>query len=200
MARKFGLEVEGIDLLDFNIKRAQKKAIKFNITNKVHFHEMDYSQLDFPDQTFDGVYTMETLVHAADYEQALKEFHRVLKPGGKIVLFEYSVPPHRELSERQQKILEFTAKASAAPSLPRFIHGSFIRSLEKPGFECLSTEDIKENIMPMVRKLARVGYFPYRFAKLIGIQKNLVNAMLAVEFYKYKDLGRYNIVVGRKVT
>jgi sterol 24-C-methyltransferase len=33
---------------------------------------MDYTNLDFPNETFDAIYTMETLVHAADYSQALQ--------------------------------------------------------------------------------------------------------------------------------
>jgi len=39
--------------------------------------------LEFPDNTFDLVYASNLLHHIPDPERALKEMHRVLKPGGK---------------------------------------------------------------------------------------------------------------------
>lgn len=37
----------------------------------------------------DGVYTMETLVHATDLDKVLRGFFRILKPGGRLVEHEY---------------------------------------------------------------------------------------------------------------
>ncbi|KAK9342993.1 S-adenosyl-L-methionine-dependent methyltransferase [Lipomyces starkeyi] len=49
----------------------------------VTVRKMDYHHLDgFAKESFDGVYTMETFVHATDPEAAAREFFRVLKPGG----------------------------------------------------------------------------------------------------------------------
>jgi SAM-dependent methyltransferase len=42
----------------------------------------DLSHLSYPDETFDVVITSETLEHVPDYRRALREIHRVLKPGG----------------------------------------------------------------------------------------------------------------------
>lgn len=48
---------------------------------------MNYHYLDgLADESFDGVYTLETIVHATDPERALKEFSRVLRPGGSLAL------------------------------------------------------------------------------------------------------------------
>lgn len=40
-------------------------------------------QLDFPDDTFDAVFSYSVIL-CTDYRKALKEFYRVLKPGGKL--------------------------------------------------------------------------------------------------------------------
>jgi ubiquinone/menaquinone biosynthesis C-methylase UbiE len=45
-------------------------------------------QLDFPDNTFDGVRADRVFQHLADREAALAELIRVTKPGGRILLFD----------------------------------------------------------------------------------------------------------------
>lgn len=42
--------------------------------------------LDFPDATFDGVYSIGVLHHTGDTPRALREVYRVLKPGGRAVI------------------------------------------------------------------------------------------------------------------
>lgn len=53
----------------------------------INIKKMDYHSLGgFGDKEFDGVYTMETFVHATEPEVAAREFWRILKPGGKLVM------------------------------------------------------------------------------------------------------------------
>lgn len=49
----------------------------------------DGGRMPFPDASFDAVLSIETLEHVADENQTLHEIHRVLAPGGTLVL---SVP------------------------------------------------------------------------------------------------------------
>lgn len=42
--------------------------------------------IDFPDASFDSVVCMSALEHIRDYPAALSEMHRVLKPGGQLLL------------------------------------------------------------------------------------------------------------------
>src|SRR5581483_1576550 len=46
-------------------------------------------QLDFPDETFDVVYSHGVLHHTPDIQAALREVHRVLKPGGRAIVMLY---------------------------------------------------------------------------------------------------------------
>ncbi|MDK9698526.1 MAG: bifunctional demethylmenaquinone methyltransferase/2-methoxy-6-polyprenyl-1,4-benzoquinol methylase UbiE [bacterium] len=48
--------------------------------------------LPFPDQTVDAVTITFGIRNVAAYETALREFHRVLKPGGKLAILEFSMP------------------------------------------------------------------------------------------------------------
>jgi predicted SAM-dependent methyltransferase len=43
---------------------------------------MDITKIDYPDEYFDIIYCSHVLEHVEDDRKAMREFHRVLKPGG----------------------------------------------------------------------------------------------------------------------
>ncbi len=50
----------------------------------------DHHHLEsIPGQSYGGIYTMETFVHAIDREVALLGFYYILRPSGRLALFEY---------------------------------------------------------------------------------------------------------------
>ena len=57
--------------------------------DRVSYHEASVSALPFPDATFDGVLMVRVFHHLGDPETALREIHRVIAPGGRLV-FNYS--------------------------------------------------------------------------------------------------------------
>lgn len=52
----------------------------------------DALKLPFPDSSFDVVTVAFGLRNMADYPAALREMHRVLKPGGRLVILDFSLP------------------------------------------------------------------------------------------------------------
>jgi len=54
----------------------------------------DARDLPFPAATFDAAYLVATLGEIPDRDQALRELHRVLKPGGRLVVGEGQPDPH----------------------------------------------------------------------------------------------------------
>lgn len=46
----------------------------------------DVTALSFDSESQDGILTMDVLEHVPDYNAALREFHRVLRPGGRVVI------------------------------------------------------------------------------------------------------------------
>ncbi len=54
--------------------------------NKVEFHKMNVPPLRFDDNSVDYVVTFQVIEHIKDDEKFVKEIHRVLKPGGKLIL------------------------------------------------------------------------------------------------------------------
>ena len=200
LTQKFGFRIEGVDLLSFAVKIANKKVKKLGLEDQIHLQVGDYTYLKFPDQTFDGIYTMETLVHVPDYKKALKEFHRVLKPKGKLVLFEYSLLPDNKFIPYDKKMLNIITEGSAAHSLPYFIHGKFPEILKDAGFTNIKVENVTERVTPMLKRFYELAYIPYIFINLFNIHKRFVNATAAYIGYKtlYKDYWRYNIITATK--
>src|SRR5687767_3730873 len=84
---KAGANYTGIDLTDAAIELARKR---FQVSGlKGEFRVADAERLDFPDASFDLVYSHGVLHHTPDIEAAVREIHRVLKPGGRAMVMLY---------------------------------------------------------------------------------------------------------------
>lgn len=204
LARK-GLRVQGIDVVSNHVKWAQQEIRANGLEKEVTVRLMDYHHLDgLPDESFNGVYTMETFVHATDPEKALGEFFRVLKPGGSIALYEYDHPDFDAVSKDIPKDLmasmeQINSRASM-PANESFSQGTLQSMLERQGFENVVREDLTENMRPMMRLFFLVAYIPYLIICLLGLQAWFVNTQAGVEGYRVlrKGFWRYVAVTAKK--
>jgi len=75
-----------------NLDLLWKNAKAEGVADKIEFKEADARKMPFEDATFDVVLSSGALHHIShnfdDHEQAVREMTRVLKPGGKIVLWD----------------------------------------------------------------------------------------------------------------
>ncbi len=84
--RAAGLEVVGADFSHEMLVQARRKAPDLSLV------EADALNLCFPDSSFDLVTIGFGLRNLADYGAGLREFRRVLRPGGRLAVLEFSVP------------------------------------------------------------------------------------------------------------
>lgn len=77
----------GIDLTDYAVTSTQRRFHLSGLQGNIR--RMDAEQLDFPDASFDFIWTWGVIHHSANTEKILQEMRRVLRPGGKAVIMVY---------------------------------------------------------------------------------------------------------------
>ncbi|OOB91539.1 bifunctional demethylmenaquinone methyltransferase/2-methoxy-6-polyprenyl-1,4-benzoquinol methylase UbiE [Rathayibacter sp. VKM Ac-2630] len=66
--------------------------------DRIEFVQADAMDLPFEDESFDAVTVSFGLRNVAEPRTALAEFFRVVKPGGRVVICEFSTPPQKLLA------------------------------------------------------------------------------------------------------
>ena len=77
--------VLGVDLADAMVQAARQRAKKLDL-GQTRFERMDAERLALPDAGFDIALCVLGLMYVPDPDAALRELHRVLRPGGRVVL------------------------------------------------------------------------------------------------------------------
>jgi demethylmenaquinone methyltransferase/2-methoxy-6-polyprenyl-1,4-benzoquinol methylase len=93
-------------LTDINssmLEEGRNRLIDANLSDNVSFVQVNAEHIPFPDNYFDRVSIGFGLRNVTDKDQALREMVRVLKPGGKVLVLEFSHPKAKALNTVYQK-------------------------------------------------------------------------------------------------
>lgn len=179
MARQGGLNVTAIDVVEHHVEKARRNIRRSGLPEgRVTAGRGDYHNLEWiPDETLDGVYTMETLVHATDLDKALRGFFRILRPGGRLVGHEYET---RVLASEETGALawdvDVVVSLSAMP-LDLMRPGHLRKTLEGAGFVDVNVRDYSENVRPMLRLFYCLAIVPYLIVRLLRLEKYFINTV-----------------------
>lgn len=82
------VKVTGITLVPWQIEQARQITRAQHLYEQVKFFRLDYTATPFADNTFDGLYAIESMCYAQGLAKAdfINEAWRVLKPGQKLVV------------------------------------------------------------------------------------------------------------------
>ena len=199
MAKAGDFRVEAIDAVPHHVEKAKRNIRKAEMDHSVSASIGDYHHLEvFADESFDGIYHMETLVHSTDPLPVLKEHRRLLKPGGRIALHEYD---HEDLDKAPKDLVDSmkaVSKYAAMPAYTTFEKDALKRMLEEAGFEDVKLKDISLHIVPMLWLFYLWAVIPLFFIRLFGLEHRFVNTLAGVESYRGRQLWRYTQVSARK--
>ena len=89
----------GIDMSEKMLEKARKKLSKRHNRNRIKFLLGDAVDIHFEDNIFDAVSISFGIRNVENVTQALREMYRVLVPGGRALILEFSLPPHPKIRE-----------------------------------------------------------------------------------------------------
>lgn len=87
------------DINDSMLKVGRDRLMDRGVVNNIKFAQANAQYLPFPDNTFDVITIAFGLRNVTDKDMALRSMNRVLKPGGKLLVLEFSKPPSQLLSK-----------------------------------------------------------------------------------------------------
>jgi demethylmenaquinone methyltransferase/2-methoxy-6-polyprenyl-1,4-benzoquinol methylase len=89
------IKITGIDISDKMIEIGLRKVKKNNLSKLIDLQLGDARKLKFSDSTFDVVTVAFGLRNMVNTKKTLAEMMRVLKPGGCLIILEFSIPTNR---------------------------------------------------------------------------------------------------------
>ena len=142
-------KIIGVDISEGMLSVGREKLIKKNLTDKIELLSGDSEVLPFEDNFFDAVIVSFGVRNFENLEKGLSDMLRVLKPGGKVVILEFSKPKSFPFKQVYQfyfqwilpKIGKLISKNHAAytylpDSVEAFPDGDdFLNILDKIGFQ-----------------------------------------------------------------
>ena len=87
-------QVTGIDISANMVNIGRKKVAEVGLAGQIDLMSGDSEAMEFGDNTFDTVTVAFGVRNFEHLEQGLREMYRVLRPGGKVIILEFSMPEH----------------------------------------------------------------------------------------------------------
>lgn len=138
LARRYGAHITGIDLEPQLVARATRRAAEIGLSHQTEFRSVTLGPLDFPDASFDVVFTSGALTQTEDKAGIAAECFRVLKPGGFLTCYDW-LRSDAELSDDMRYFIQMEGLTYNLITLE-----TLGRYLVEGGFEDVTLEDASD--------------------------------------------------------
>lgn len=165
LAGQFGCRVIGIDLTDEYCRAAAMLSARIGLTDLVDYRQGDATDLPFNDGAFDVVWTEHVAMNIPDKPRLYSEMHRVLKPGGTLVIYDILAGPSGPVL--------FPVPWARTPDTSFLVRPEELRKLlEEAGFTIADWSDTtaaaRAWFVSLDEKIRKEGLPPLGFHVLLG--------------------------------
>ncbi|MBK9109484.1 MAG: class I SAM-dependent methyltransferase [Saprospiraceae bacterium] len=187
-AQHWNCEAWGITLSDKQCKKAEQNANERSLLGKAHFAVQNYCHTNFENDSFHGVYGIESICHANSKAEFLREAYRLLKPGGRLVVADF-FRTAKSKNHQKEYLMEKWAQTWAIPDFS-YWH-LFLEEASNVGLELTGNFDISRNIYKSARRLYYYfypGLVCHFVLRLFGLRTKVQGKNMWSTFYQYKSL------------
>ena len=154
MAKQHSNQVTAITISKQQVLYARQHAKRQGVSDKTTFEVSDFCATPFEDESFDVIWGLESVCHALNKGEFLKEAYRLLKPGGRIVVCDGFIQ-RREFTEDEWQDIVTCLNGWAVPNLCS--RDEFSELLEITKFQQIAYKDITTETMPSADYMFKVA-------------------------------------------
>lgn len=157
LASKFGCRVTGLDLVEEYCRVADSLAKRVKLDNLLTYRQGDATHIPFDDATFDVVWTQHASMNIAYKKRFYSEMHRVLKPGGKLAIYDVFKGNNSSNIDGSTSSIHFPVPWAPDPSISHLILRGEARKLlnEVIGFKEVIWEDKTESVIDWIKQMIK---------------------------------------------
>jgi len=150
--------VHALDINSDFVTQSRKNAHAAGVGDRVTAHQSDGSVLPLPDASLDRLTARNTVIYVDDPERTIREFWRVLKPGGKAHIIEGDWPmmvvepiPSKDWAD----LVNAASHACRTPDIGRKLYGLMkLAQFSDVNVQVIVRPDIDGRLLPMIRNMA----------------------------------------------
>jgi ubiquinone/menaquinone biosynthesis C-methylase UbiE len=137
LAAEFGCRVTGVDLIEAFIEAATELTDKAGLTDRVSFKTGNMLDLPFEAESFDIAWSQHTLMNIEDKPLLLRQVHRILRPQGRLALY--------EVARGDRSPIHYPVQWATDESISHLLSGEDLkRSIKEAGFKPLEWQDVTD--------------------------------------------------------
>lgn len=202
LVQETGCNVTGLSLSQRQIEQATTLAMARHQSDAAIFEVGDFCDTRYEDASFDVVWAIESVCHAVDKAAFLREAHRLLRPGGRLVLCDF-FRSQQVSTVPGARVLRQWLDAWAIDSLTS--QRALLQRAREIGFTDLHARDLTEAVTPSARRLYRrfqLGFPVQKVYEWLGdpslVQRRSVRSARWQWEALQAGLWHYALIAGRK--